>query len=244
MFTPILNPNSSSSSTNTKSNSAISLSQYQSELSKILHKHDPNAIRLYDFINHVKIFTYNLNTSRWGDNPIIEGNLFVYKRQEIINNHPYQSYVFSIINKEQIFIQSITSGMLEQIDKQCLFYEVMKNDKPEIFSLHFLNEQECLRLHKFIYHCIQKLKEQQSLSITTGAHQLLTPVTNSNEDPTLSLKRLLNISSQNELSLPPSEFKQSKPMNREHFQNVFLHLIQNNDEFLDIIHQACFSSST
>ncbi|CAF1388228.1 unnamed protein product, partial [Adineta steineri] len=57
MFTPILNPNSSSS-TNT---------QYQSELSKILHKHDPNAIRLYDFINHVKIFDYNLNTSRWGD---------------------------------------------------------------------------------------------------------------------------------------------------------------------------------
>ncbi|CAF1122926.1 unnamed protein product [Adineta steineri] len=145
---------------------------------------------------------------------------------------------------KQIFIQTITSSMLEQIDKQCLFYEVMKNDKPEIFSLHFLNEQECLRLHKFIYHCIQKLKEQESLSITTGAHQLLTPVTNSNEDPTLSLKRLLNISSQNELSLPPSEFKQSKPMNREHFQNVFLHLIQNNDEFLDIIHQACFSSST
>jgi hypothetical protein len=105
-----------------------------------------------------------------------------------------------------------------------------------------------------------------------------TPVTNSNNpnDPTSSLKRLLNIPSQNgfdselDLSpqktsidlLPPSAFEsisrtlsspecsqdnspqtyQSKPiMTREHFRNVLLDLVQTNDQFLDIIHQACLS---
>jgi hypothetical protein len=30
-------------------------------------------------------------------------------------------------------------------------------------------------------------------------------------------------------------------MNREHFRNVLLHLVQNDDHFLDIIYQACLS---
>jgi hypothetical protein len=108
-----------------------------------------------------------------------------------------------------------------------------------------------------------------------------TPVTNSNntEDPTLSLKRLLNIPNQNGLDnesvmtqqqnsinlLPPSAFE-SQPatppspigaersknrlsqsyatLNREHFRNILLDLVENNDHFLDIIHQACVTHSS
>ena len=118
------------------------------------------------------------------------------------------------------------------------------------------------------------------------------PLTNGNnnntEDPTLSLKRLLNIRGQSGLEnlslddgpvfpkqqtqqnlldlMPPSAFEpitatppspvvaigaervkhrlstQLTPtMNREHFRNVLLHLVQNDDHFLDIIYQACLT---
>ena len=97
-----------------------------------------------------------------------------------------------------------------------------------------------------------------------------TPLTNSN-DPTSSLKRLLNIpnanisdnetnlpTSQNSINLlPPSAFaafpssigadysdNQSNLLDREHFRNVLLHLVQTNEQFIDIIHQACLSYST
>ncbi len=105
---------------------------------------------------------------------------------------------------------------------------------------------------------------QQSIPVING---------NSNtEDPTSSLKRLLNIPNPNGLDnepvlsqqqqsiklLPPSAFEtiptssigaerdkyslsQIHPINREHFRNVLLHLVQNNDHFLDIIHQACLT---
>ena len=123
------------------------------------------------------------------------------------------------------------------------------------------------------------------------------PLTNGNnnnnntEDPTLSLKRLLNIRSQTGLEnlslddgpvfpkqqqqqqsqqqnlldlMPPSAFEPiaatppspvvaigaervrhrtstqfPSTMSREHFRNVLLHLVQNDDHFLDIIYQAC-----
>ncbi|CAF3792489.1 unnamed protein product [Adineta steineri] len=118
------------------------------------------------------------------------------------------------------------------------------------------------------------------------------PLTNGNnnnsEDPTSSLKRLLNIRSQTGLEnlsiddgpvypkqttpqnlldlMPPSAFEpitttppspvvaigaerikhrlstQLNPiMSREHFRNVLLHLVQNDDHFLDIIYQACLT---
>jgi len=123
------------------------------------------------------------------------------------------------------------------------------------------------------------------------------PLTNGNnnnnntEDPTSSLKRLLNIRGQSGLEnlslddgpifpkhqvqqnlldlMPPSAFEpiaatpsspvvaigaervkhrlstQSTPtMSREHFRNVLLHLIQNDDHFLDIIYQACLTYPT
>jgi hypothetical protein len=109
------------------------------------------------------------------------------------------------------------------------------------------------------------------------------------EDPTSSLKRLLNIRGQSGLDninldegpifpkqqmqqnsldlMPPSAFEpitatppspvvaigaervkhrlstQLAPttMNREHFRNVLLHLVQTDDHFLDIIYQACLT---
>jgi hypothetical protein len=120
------------------------------------------------------------------------------------------------------------------------------------------------------------------------------PLTNGNnnnnntEDPTLSLKRLLNIRVQSGLEnlslddgpvfpkhqtqqnlldlMPPSAFEPiaatppspvvaigaerikhrssaqfAPPMSREHFRNVLLHLVQNDDHFLDIIYQACLT---
>jgi len=109
------------------------------------------------------------------------------------------------------------------------------------------------------------LTVQQSIPVING---------NSNtEDPTSSLKRLLNIPNPNGLDnepvslqqqqqsinlLPPSAFEtfptssigaehdkhnlsQIHPINREHFRNVLIHLVQNNDHFLDIIHQACLN---
>ena len=118
------------------------------------------------------------------------------------------------------------------------------------------------------------------------------PLTNGNntnsEDPTSSLKRLLNIRGQSGLEnlslddgpvlpkqttpqnlldlMPPSAFEpiaatppspvvaigaervkhrlstQLNPIiSREHFRNVLLHLVQNDEHFLDIIYQACLT---
>ncbi len=76
------------------------------------------------------------------------------------------------------------------------------------------------------------------------------------------MKRLLNIPNPNGLDneavfpqqqsinlLPPSAFATNpsssigaecdKPRNHEHFRNVLLHLVQNDDHFFNIIHQAC-----
>ncbi|CAF2386207.1 unnamed protein product [Rotaria sp. Silwood2] len=300
MYTSILNPNSSSS-INTNINS-ISSSQIHLELSKILLKHDSHAIRLYDFINHVKIFFYNSNEFRWENNSYIEGNLFIYERKSIINNQIYPSYAFAIINEKQKFIQEITSDMSHYADKLRLFYEIVINDKCEVFCLYFVNENECQRLSVFITQFIQSIrnfKHQQSPLITTNdlqatekneqlvsenlyqqqtptqvsnstasqirssrqtlTQQQSTPTTNSNntEDPTLSLKRLLNISRENDLHngssslaeknpinfIPPSAFESVSSINVEHFRNVLLHLVQNNDHFFDIIHQACLNDS-
>lgn len=77
---------------------------------------------------------------------------------------------------------------------------------------------------------------------------------NSNpEDPTSSLKRLLNIPKANQLLvaeqqsihlLPPSAFQSlSNPsdteLHREHIRRTFLHLIQHNENFVNIIQHAC-----
>ena len=93
---------------------------------------------------------------------------------------------------------------------------------------------------------------------------------NSTEDQTLSLKRLLNIPSQHNSDtgsdvssqqtpinlIPPSAFESISPsligaecykqylsptINREQFRNVLLHLVQNNDQFYDMIHQTCIT---
>jgi hypothetical protein len=174
MSTPILNPNSPST-INTNSNFTSTPSQIHIELGKILRQHDPNAIRLYGFINHVKVFLYNSNELRWENNSYIEGNLFAYEKQQIINNQTYPSYAFAVINGEQNFIQEITLDMSEHADKLCLFYEVVRNNKCEVSCLHFLNVNECLRLHAFINRAIQlirNIKGQQQQSRATGTSEL------------------------------------------------------------------------
>ncbi|CAF1347157.1 unnamed protein product [Rotaria sordida] len=318
MYKPILNPNSLSS-TNTNTNSISSSSQIHLELSKILLKHDPNAIRLYDFINHVKIFFYNSNECCWENNSYIEGNLFLYEKKSLINNQMYPSYAFAVINGKQKFIQQITSDMVQYADKLRFFYEIVINNKCEVFCLFFINENECQRLNVFITRSIESIRNfnnQQSRLITTNdiqstvtneqlvsknvyqqqtptkvsnstisqvrscqqtpTQQQSTSITNSNntEDPTSSLKRLLNIPHQNDLDnessfvqqnnpinlIPPSAFKSESStscstndvkhsqnylssINLEYFRNVFLHLVQNNDQFLNIIHRACLNHS-
>jgi hypothetical protein len=194
MSTPILNPYSSSKINTNTTNFTSSSSQIHIELGKILRQHDPNAIRLYDFINHVKVFHYNSNEFRWENNSYIEGNLFAYEKQQIRNNQRYPSFAFAVINGEQHFIQEITLDMTEHADKLRLFYQIMRNEKYEVFSLHFLNENECQRLHAFINRSIQlirNVKEQQQTretvtsklqlaqtneqKVSTNVHQQQTP---------------------------------------------------------------------
>jgi hypothetical protein len=225
MSTPILNPNSPSS-TITNANSS---SQIHIKLGNILRKHDSNAIRLYDFINHVKVFLYNSNTLCWENNPLIEGSLFAYERQQTINNQIYPSHAFAIINRERNLLQQITSDMSEQADKLRLFYEIRRNNKPEVFCLYFSNETECLRVHGFINQYIQSIRNvtaQQQVTISApqsgssriDTNQTSTPPAqietgNSSEDPTLSLKRLLNIRDQNGLDNEPIVAQQKNSVN-------------------------------
>ena len=79
-------------------------------------------------------------------------------------------------------------------------------------------------------------------------------VNSNTEDPTSSLKRLLNISNSNQLLipseqsmnlLPPSAFQSlssergDTPVTREHIRHVFLHLLRHDEHFLNIIHHTC-----
>lgn len=174
MSTPILNPNSSST-INTNTNLSSPPSHIYLQLGQILQQYDPNASRLYDFINRVKVYRYNSNENCWENKTYIEGDLFIYGKQEILNNQKYRSFALAIVNQGQNLIQDITVDMQEQIDKLILFYEVMRNDKREIFSLHFLNENECQRTHAFINRSIQYIKNfkgQQSRGNITGESQL------------------------------------------------------------------------
>ncbi|CAF3240078.1 unnamed protein product [Rotaria socialis] len=287
---PILNPNASSIKTN--SNSISLSSQIRLELSKILLQHDPNAIRLYDFINHVKISYYNANECRWENHLSMEGNLFIYEKKFVIDNQAYSSYAFAIINGKQQFIQQINLKMSQYADKQSLFYEVVINNKCEVYCLHFVNENECQRLNTFIsqaiesmrnieqqrsqvvatngissaeakrQHALTNISSQQTSTEVRSSRQTLTPIVNSNsssQDQTSSLKRLLNIQHQNDSEeknpinlLPPSSFQLKSsadtpnhlmPLNRSQFRDVLLDLVQNNDHFLDIIHQAVLNYS-
>jgi hypothetical protein len=176
MSTPILNPNSSSP-INANPNFTSSPSQLHFELGQILRQHDPNATRLYDFLNHVQVFFYNSTEFYWENNPRIKGNLFAYEKQKIINNQLYQSFAFAVINDEQQhFIQEITLDMSEYADKQRLFYELIRNEKHEVFSLHFLHENECQRLHAFINRSIQlRQNVKQSVTTVTNERQLAPP---------------------------------------------------------------------
>ena len=143
-------------------NSNSSLLYIQVELGKILRQHDPNAIRLYDFLNHVKVFQYNTNENQWKKDPQIEGNLFAYEKQQMMNNQRSSLFALAVINREEHFIEEIPMNITVQTDKQRLFYEIVKNNKPEVYALHFLNEHECQRIYTFINRSMEHGKEQQS----------------------------------------------------------------------------------
>ena len=158
-----------------------SLSYIQVELGKILHQHDPNAIRIYNFLNHVKVFHYNTNELHREDKPQIEGNLFAYEKQQIMNNNQQSSiFAFAVINKEDHLIEEIPWNMSAQADKQCLFYEIMRNNQCQVYSLHFLNEHECQRCYTFIQQSIEHAKQQQSRATISKTPQINGQVTPSN----------------------------------------------------------------
>ncbi|CAF4332790.1 unnamed protein product [Rotaria socialis] len=208
------------------------------------------------------------------------------------DNQAYSSYAFAIINGKQQFIQQINLKMSQYADKQSLFYEVVINNKCEVYCLHFVNENECQRLNTFIsqaiesmrnieqqrsqvvatngissaeakrQHALTNISSQQTSTEVRSSRQTLTPIVNSNsssQDQTSSLKRLLNIQHQNDSEeknpinlLPPSSFQLKSsadtpnhlmPLNRSQFRDVLLDLVQNNDHFLDIIHQAVLNYS-
>ena len=58
-----------------------------------------------------------------------------------------------------------------------LFYEIIRNNKCEVFSLHFSNENECQRLYAFINQSIMNAKkqQQQSCATVTGESPLIQP---------------------------------------------------------------------
>jgi hypothetical protein len=162
MFTPVLTPNSQSSTTMNNTNRTHQQSLI--DMGTMIRKYDPEASRLYDCIGQVKVFSYNSTELRWENSPNIDGTLCAYERQQIINNKICPSYAFAIISGDKSLIQPITSDMAQHADKLRLFYEVARNGRREVFCLHFLAEPECLRLHTFLNRCIQALRtlvEQQ-----------------------------------------------------------------------------------
>ena len=261
MSTPILNPDSSST-IKTNPSSTSSLSYFQSELGKILLHHDPSAIRLYDFLNQVRVFRYNSTKLRWENRPYLEGNLFAYQKHQTVNHQKYSSFAFAVINPGKHFIQDICSNMSKQVNDSRLFYEITKDNKCEVFCLHFLNENDCQRLHTFIEQSIQPqsratITSEQQSHLTVQQSTPMINVNSNTQDPTSSLKRLLNIPNdmdnafdlpqQQSLNLlPPSAFQSLSherdiQHTREHIRHALFDLIQNNDQFLDIIVQACYN---
>lgn len=157
---PILNPNSTS--INKNANAISSSSNLQLELSKILLQNDPNAIRLYDFINHATLYFYNSNECRWESNAFIDGNLFLYERKLIEDKQFYPSYAFAIINGNQKFIQEISPDMTQQSQNLSFFYEFKNDNQCYVFWLRFVNENECQRLSAFMSHAIVSIKKFES----------------------------------------------------------------------------------
>lgn len=160
MFTPVLTPNTQTTTTPTMNNNNINRTPQQNliEMGVTIRKHDPEAARLFDCIGQVKAFSYNSTELRWENSPTIEGNLCAYERHQIINNKPTPSYAFAIINGDKSLIQAITLDMAQHADKLRLFYEVARNGRREVFCLHFLTEPECLRLHTFLTRCTHILR--------------------------------------------------------------------------------------
>ena len=164
MFTPVPTPNTQPSvAAAAPMTNPINRTSQQAlvEIGMMIRKHDREASRLFDCIGQVKVFSYNSVDLRWENFPNIEGSLCAYEKQQVVNGKVSPGYAFAIINGDKSLIQPITSDMVQHADKLRLFYEVARNGRREVYCLHFLTEDECLRLHRFLNQCIQVLRNHQ-----------------------------------------------------------------------------------
>lgn len=164
MFTPVTTPNTQPAVTTAAPMTNLANRPSQQalvEIGMMIRKHDREASRLFDCIGQVKVFAYNSVDLRWENLPNIEGSLCAYEKQQVVNSKVTPGYAFAIINGDKSLIQPITSDMVQHADKLRLFYEVARNGRREVFCLHFLTEDECLRLHRFLNQCIQVLRNVQ-----------------------------------------------------------------------------------
>lgn len=129
------------------------------EIITALRRLDPEATNLHDCISQVKLFAYNSAELRWENTANIEGNLCAYERKHVINNTVHPSFAFMIIHGDQNFVQPISMDMAHHGENLRLFYEVTRNNRREVFCIHFSAEEQCLRLKTFITNCIQALKK-------------------------------------------------------------------------------------
>ena len=144
--------------------SSYSPSQIHRELGKLLLTHDPHAKRLHDCIDCVQMFVYNCSGYFWESSPYIEGKLFAYEREHIVENHSSISYALAIINQDRKAIEHIDADMSVHVDGLRLLYQIRRNDKVAVFCLNVLEQAESQRIHAFILRSIQamhKFREEQ-----------------------------------------------------------------------------------
>ncbi|CAF0758352.1 unnamed protein product [Didymodactylos carnosus] len=165
---PILLPNPYHNS-NTSAQIMKSSAVTQADITNFLRKYDPDVLRAIDFITHVKLFTFNSVDLRWENTAQIEGTFFIYERHQrelssstTITASPRTVFVFAIINNDNSFIQIVTLDLTHHVNKTFLFYEVARNDKREVYCLHFLNENDCQRAHTVLVRCNQMIRHHQN----------------------------------------------------------------------------------
>ena len=150
--------------------SSYSPLQIHRDLGKLLLTHDPHAKRLHDCIGHIQMFVYDCTGYFWQSTPYIEGRLFAYERERIVDNHVHHSYALAIIDRDRKTIEHIDVGMSVHVDGRRLLYQIRSNDKVAVFCLYMAEQAESQRIHAFILRSIEamhKFREQQQLGRAT-----------------------------------------------------------------------------
>ena len=158
MWASSLNPDSKAFT------SSYSPSHIHRDLEKLLLTHDPHAKRLYDCIDRVQMFVYNCSGYFWENSPYIEGRLFAYERERIVENQSYLSYALAIINQDRKAIEHIDADMSVHVDGLRLLYQIRRNDEVAVFCLNVAEQADSQRIHAFILrsiHAMHKFREQQ-----------------------------------------------------------------------------------